>query len=99
MRTSVNGLIEIAALEGVIPYKYLDSVKEPTFGIGQTKFDGTIDLDSLQYGVAYPLEFVFSSFMKGLIKYEEQTTKAMGPNTTQTEFDAGTSFHFNTGGI
>lgn len=98
---SINGLVQTITEEGIVPFKYIDSVGVQTYGIGVTQAAGVRDIQSMPFGVRFPMEQVLNDFRKAAVKYEQAVDKAMtpGPKTTQARFDAAFDFHYNTGGI
>lgn len=97
---SLRGLIEGMSHEGVVPYRYRDSVGIDTAGVGHTKAAGGFDPASIPYGQEIPLDEVMRMYRDDARKYESRVAKAMDPDkTSQNEFDAGWSFDLNTGGI
>lgn len=104
MQTSENGLNVTRSFEGRALRAYQDSVGVWTIGYGSTNYD--------EYAVAVfgPIkkglqitetqaEHVFVYSIRN--KYEPAVRKRLAPlsNCTQGTFDAGVSFHYNTGAI
>lgn len=99
MRTSPQGVAEIASHEGLVLSPYYDSVGVPTFGCGHTKNAGPPDPLSFPLGKDQPLERILAVFRADLAKFEDRVTKAVTVPLAQHEFDALVSFDFNCGGI
>lgn len=99
LKTSLDGLAEIAGHEGIVPYPYRDSVGVWTFGIGHTAAAGTPDPALLPRGEAKPLRAVFEVFANDIARYEERVRNVVKVPLKQHQFDALVSFDFNTGGI
>lgn len=103
MRVSDQGLVTLAAHEGVVPAPYLDAVGVWTFGIGHTAAAGKPDPATMPKGM--PVDFeagirqAFDVFRDDLPKYEAAVKKAVKVALAPHEFDALVSFHFNTGAI
>ncbi len=114
MRTSPEGVAEIAGHEGIVLSPYRDSTGTWTFGIGHTRAAGPPDPALLERGVRRPLGVALEIFREDLRRFEERVARAVAPTSavgsgsrehptsvplTQHEFDALVSFDFNTGGI
>lgn len=99
MKTSLNGVIEIASHEGIVLMPYRDSVGVWTFGIGHTAAAGEPIPAMMDRGVARPVSEAVKVFQRDLAKYEHRVNDAVKVPLKQHEFDALVSFDFNTGGI
>ena len=97
MKTSREGLIEIASHEGIVTSPYKDSVGVWTVGIGHTASSGVPDpkVDRREYSVAEIMEI----FSRDIARFEARVNRAFNVELKQHEFDAAVSFDFNTGGI
>jgi lysozyme len=105
MRTSPQGIVEIASHEGVVPAPYRDSVGVMTFGVGHTHAAGGLDPremnSAMPTGAALEqaVDRALSIFKEDLVKYEQRVLKALpGVELKQHQFDALVSWDFNTGG-
>jgi len=98
MKTSIEGLAEIASHEGVCLAPYLDSVGVWTIGIGHTAAAGPPDPQELR-GRELTLKSAFELFSIDIKKYEKRVNDAVKVPLKQWEFDALVSFDYNTGGI
>lgn len=99
MKTSINGLCELASHEAIVPMPYLDSVGVLTFGIGHTASAGSPDPASFPMGEEQPIKLVMETFAKDILDCEARVNRAVKVPIEQHEFDALVSFDFNTGGI
>lgn len=99
MKTSRQGIIEIAAHEGIVDMPYRDSKGIWTIGIGHTAHAGPPDPSRSPRGRRVPLSEVFRIFAADLASVEKRVNKAVHVPVAQHEFDALVSFDFNTGGI
>lgn len=99
MKTSREGLIEIASHEGIVTSPYRDSVGVWTFGIGHTSGAGEPYPKTMQKGVIRPIAEIMDLFAKDVAKYERRVNAAFKKKLTQKQFDAAVSFDFNTGAI
>jgi lysozyme len=99
MKTSRQGIIEIAAHEGIVEMPYRDSKGIWTVGVGHTAKAGPPDPAKLPRGRRIPLDEIFRIFAADLKTFEARVNKAVKVPVAQHEFDALTSFDFNTGGI
>lgn len=97
-RVDIDGLIETADHEGLVPYRYRDSVGIDTFGIGHTKNAGGLNPALIPYGQEQPIELVLETYREDARKFEARVAKHM-VTEKQTEFNAGFGFDFNTGAI
>lgn len=97
MKTSREGLIEIASHEGIVLSPYRDSVGVWTVGIGHTSSAGSPSPASnrREFSIAEIMEI----FAKDIARFENRVNKAFTVVLRQHEFDAAVSFDFNTGGI
>ena len=99
MKTSLNGLCELASHEAIVLSPYYDSVGVLTFGIGHTKSAGDPDPASLPMGEEQPIRLAMETFAKDILDCEARVNRAVKVPIEQHEFDALVSFDFNTGGI
>ena len=99
MRVSRQGIIEIASHEGIVDMPYRDSQGIWTVGVGHTAGAGAPDPSKLPRGKRIPMDEVFEIFARDLAKFEGRVNRAVKVPVAQHEFDALTSFDFNTGGI
>lgn len=99
MKTSREGIIEIAAHEGIVNMPYRDSRGIWTVGVGHTAGAGAPNPATLPKGKPIPMDEVFEIFARDLAKFERRVNKAVKVPVAQHEFDALVSFDFNTGGI
>ena len=96
MRTSENGIAFIQRHEGVVLRAYRDPVGVWTIGAGLTEKSGVVDPSP---GMAITREQADDLLARALrLNYEPAVARAM-PRAKPHEFDAGVSFHFNTGAI
>jgi len=99
MKVSRQGIIEIAAHEGIVDMPYRDSTGVWTVGIGHTAKAGPPDPSKLPRARRIPLSEIFRIFAGDLASFETRVNKAVKVPVAQHEFDALVSFDFNTGGI
>lgn len=99
MKVSRQGIIEIASHEAIVDMPYRDSKGIWTVGIGHTASAGPPDPTRLPRGKRIPMDEVFEIFAKDLKLFEKRVNRAVKVPVAQHEFDALTSFDFNTGGI
>lgn len=99
METSPQGIADIMSHEGVVPFRYLDSVGVDTLGVGHTAPAGPPDPKTIPYGREIPMTEVVEIFRRDLAKFEGRVRQAVKVDVRQHEFDALVSFDFNTGGI
>ena len=100
MKVSKRGLMEIASHEGIVPMPYLDSVGVWTVGVGHAEVSGRPpNPRKMARGVAIPMEEVFDLFKDDIAAFAKDVNKAVEVKIKQHQFDALTSFHYNTGGI
>ncbi len=99
MKVSRQGIIEIAAHEGIVDMPYRDSKGIWTVGVGHTAKAGPPDPSKLPRGRRLPLSEIFRIFAGDLAAFETRVNKAVKVPVAQHEFDALVSFDFNTGGI
>lgn len=97
MKTSPQGLAEIAAHEGIVTSRYKDSVGVWTVGIGHTVSAGHPDPRVLHRDLS--LKEIMEVFARDIAKFEARVNKAFTQRLTQSQFDAAVSFDFNTGAI
>lgn len=96
MQTSAEGVKFIERHEGVVLKAYRDVAGVWTIGAGLTKASGVV---VPRAGMTISREDATRLLGEALRRnYEPAVTRAMAP-CAQHEFDAGVSFHFNTGGI
>ncbi len=99
MKTSLKGMLFIAAHEAVVLQPYLDSVGIWTIGVGITKA-AHVGIDPETFRGRISLQQALEMFAKTLPKYERGVAKAFGDYPLkQHEWDAAVSFHYNTGAI
>ena len=99
MKTSLDGLCELASHEAIVPMPYYDSQNVLTFGIGHTASAGSPDPATLPMGEEQHLSLVMETFVKDIRDCEARVNRAVKVPIEQHEFDALVSFDFNTGGI
>ena len=99
MKTSIEGLAEIAGHEGIVLSPYKDSVGVWTIGVGHTAAAGPPDPEELDRSKELSMRAVFELFAEDIKKYEKRVNDAVKAQMTQTQFDALVSFDYNTGGI
>lgn len=99
MRVSRQGIIEIASHEAIVDMPYRNSKGIWTIGIGHTASAGPPDPSQMPRGRRIPLSEIFRIFAADLATFEKRVNKAVKVPVAQHEFDALTSFDFNTGGI
>lgn len=97
MRTSLEGLADIAGHEGIVTSRYRDCVGVWTIGIGHTAAAGPPDPEHLSAPI--PLDDLVALFHRDIARYEVEVTAALQRPVSQAQFDALVSFHFNTGAI
>lgn len=97
MKVSREGLIEIAAHEGIVTSPYRDSVGVWTVGIGHTASAGNPNpaIDRREFSIAEIMDI----FARDIAKFEKRVNQAFKVKLKQHEFDAAVSMDFNTGGI
>lgn len=96
MKTSKQGLIFLASLEGIGLTKYKDSVGVWTIGIGATKSE-IKDLDKWPMDKSITVEEAFDLLKSGITKYEDALNKYLKVDIQQTQFDALVSWCYNVG--
>jgi lysozyme len=108
MKISNLGVLEIAEHEGVVLGPYLDSVGVWTYGVGHTAAAGGLipekmgRVDTRGWSEARVREELIAAlglFDKDLDSYEARVNSAVTVPLKQYQFDALSSFDFNTGGI
>jgi len=103
MKISIRGLLEIAEHEGIVPGPYLDSRGIWTWGIGHTASAGDPDPETMPRGMPDLMDEAIigalRQFDRDLDNYERRVNRAIKVPIAQHQFDALTSFDFNTGGI
>jgi lysozyme len=99
MKVSRQGIIEIASHEAIVDMPYRDSKGIWTIGIGHTASAGPPDPSQMPRGRRIPLSEIFRIFAADLATFEKRVNKAVKVPVAQHEFDALTSFDFNSGGI
>lgn len=97
MKVSRQGIIEIASHEAIVDMPYRDSKGVWTLGIGHTASAGPPDPSQMPRGLR--MSEIFKTFTADLATFEKRVNKAVKVPVAQHEFDALTSFDFNTGGI
>lgn len=97
MKTSSQGLAEIASHEGIVTSRYKDSVGVWTVGIGHTVGAGHPDPRALHRDLS--LHEIMEIFARDIAKFEARVNRAFSHELTQSQFDAAVSFDFNTGAI
>lgn len=97
MKVSREGLIEIAAHEGIVTSPYRDSVGVWTVGVGHTANAGSPNpaIDRREF----PITEIMAIFARDIAKFEARVNRAFKVKLKKHEFDAAVSFDFNTGGI
>lgn len=96
MQTSAKGVAALELEEGVVLRAYLCPAGRWTIGAGLTAASGVVKPHA---GMVITREMATNLLQLALRKsYEPEVAKAM-PAAPQTAFDAGVSFHFNTGAI
>lgn len=100
MKTSKEGLIFIASLEGLATQLYLDSVNVLTIGIGATVSE-IPDIKSKPWSYTITIQEAVVLFQKSLVKYENAVNRALKVDITQQQFNALVSICYNigTGGL
>lgn len=98
MKTSKNGLIELANYEALSNTVYLDSVVVRTIGIGMTSSE-IPDIKQWSWDRRLENEQCVRMFESSLVKYENAVLKAINPGVmiTQAQFDALVSITYNIG--
>lgn len=99
MQTSPQGIAELISHEAIVPYRYRDSVRVDTFGVGHTASAGAPDPRQMPFAKEYPLSKVVNVFRSDLRKFERRVNNAVKVKVSQHEYDALVSFDFNTGGV
>jgi len=97
MKTSSDGLIEIAAHEGIVTSPYKDSVGVWTVGIGHTASAGAPDPAKNRRD--FSIDEIMEIFARDITRFENRVNAAFKTKPTQRQFDAAVSFDYNTGGI
>jgi len=96
MKTSTKGLLALMNHEGVVLQSYRDSVGVWTIGVGHTASAGA---PKPSPDLKITLKQAVDLFRKDVGKYEARVNKWITVPISQNEFDALTSFDYNTGGI
>lgn len=102
MQTSDKGLNVIRSFEGRALRAYKDAVGVITIGYGNTNFDPTLKAllgRPLQMGDSITAEQAESLFVNSIRTQYEPSVRSTLKDPSQGAFDAGTSFHYNTGAI
>lgn len=99
MKTSREGLIEIASHEGIVLSPYRDSKGIWTVFIGHTAGAGAPYPAKMAKGVARPIAEAMEVFARDVAKFEARVNHAFKVSLKQHEFDASNSFDYNTGAI
>jgi len=102
--TSEKGLNVIRSFEGRALRAYQDAVGVWTIGYGNTNYDANAvaKLGKIKRGLTITAEQAETLFVESIrTQYEPAVRKRFKPmpNTSQPVFDAGVSFHYNTGKI
>ncbi len=97
MHTSAKGVAFLERHEGVVLKAYRDAVGVLTIGPGLTKASGVVDPKPGMVITAEESARLTKLAMER--NYEPAVRAEMGPSVSQHEFDAGMSFHWNTGAI
>lgn len=104
-QTSAKGILEIFEHEGVVPAPYFDSANVLTFGVGHTANAGGPDPRAMRRGMPTgadldrAIDYALEVFARDIVKFEARVNEHVRVPLAQHEFDALTSFDFNTGGI
>jgi lysozyme len=96
MQMSAQGVATLEHHEGVVLKAYRDVVGVWTIGAGLTAASGVVKPKA---GMRLTREEATILLQKALRRNYEPTVAAEMPAARQHEFDAGVSFHFNTGAI
>lgn len=99
--TSEKGLNVTRSFEGCALRAYPDPIGVWTIGIGITNYDAgfTAKYGKVQRGLTITEQQAEDAFRDAISnRYEPSVRKAL-PDVPQPAFDAGTSFHYNTGAI
>lgn len=96
MKISKEGVIELISHEAIVLNPYKDSVGVWTIAAGQTK--ASLGYDPREHEFLTIKEAV-EIFEKTLPIYELEVSRAFTRPLAQCQFDAATSFHWNTGRI
>lgn len=96
MQMSAQGVATLEHHEGVVLKAYRDVVGVWTIGAGLTAASGVVKPKA---GMRLTREEATNLLQQALRRNYEPTVKAEMPAARQHEFDAGVSFHFNTGAI
>ncbi|SFJ36227.1 glycoside hydrolase family protein [Albimonas pacifica] len=96
MHTSEKGVAFLERHEGVVLKAYRDAVGVLTIGAGLTKASGVVDPKP---GMTITREEASRLLALALERNYEPAVRDEMPRAEQHEFDAGVSFHFNTGAI
>lgn len=98
MKMSPQGLVFLMQREGIVLPSYKDSVGVWTIGVGHTAAADA----GVKPGPGVRLRSVREAmdlFTRDIVKYERDVTRVIKVTVAQHEFDALTSFHYNTGAI
>lgn len=98
MKTSKNGVIELANYEALANTKYIDSGGVQTIGIGMTVSE-IPDIKNWAWSQRLEDDQCVRMFQDALVKYENAVIKALKPGVilTQAQFDALVSITYNIG--
>jgi lysozyme len=96
MQTSAKGISALEHEEGVVLKAYRDVVGVWTIGAGLTGASGVV---KPKPGMVITREQASALLAEALRKNYEPAVKKAMPRALSYEFDAGVSFHFNTGAI
>jgi lysozyme len=96
MRTSARGIAQLEADEGVVLRAYRCPAGVWTIGAGLTAASGVVRPEA---GMTITREEASRLLSLALERNYEPAVRAAMPGAARHEFDAGVSFHFNTGAI
>lgn len=96
MKSSLEGLVFLASLEGVALSKYLCSAGVVTIGVGATKSE-IPDIAEWPASKTITVEDAFDLLDKSIVRYENAINKALKVEVTQNQFDALVSIAYNIG--
>ncbi|MBN2631567.1 MAG: peptidoglycan-binding protein [Rhodobacteraceae bacterium] len=96
MQTSAQGVASLEHHEGVVLRAYRDVVGVWTIGAGLTAASGVV---KPRAGMVITRAEATTLLQRALRQNYEPAVKAAMPGAVQHAFDAGVSFHFNTGAI
>lgn len=99
MKVSAAGIAEIMLHEGIVPFRYRDSVGVDTFGVGHTAAAGPPDPRKMAFAEEHPMTEVVEVFRRDLAKFDKRVDKAVTVSLRQHERDSLVSFDVNTGRV